>query len=490
MLSLPLCMLTKLNFLRCWFLLILGSLCALGQTEAKTFYIPNQVDWVRQIDTLPIGAAQIVFNALYLHAAPGDTIAILAGTRAPIKFEQIKGSQSHPLVICNAKGIVTITKPVDGFYGLSFSGAKHIKLMGIGSRKSEYGICVAHLPKGSAISFGDFSEGIEICGVSIEDIASSGITIKTDPNCYQLEQFKNFHLQGIYIHHNRIAKVGNEGIYIGNSFYHEGNGMLLNCPQQGGQVKLLPHPITGVNISYNLIDSTGWDGIQVSAAQEVDIRYNTLSYCAYARHGGQMSGIFIGEPSKVLVASNFINQCYGNAIECFGLSAIIEHNLISYPQLWGQTYAIYLNDKVHAHSELPLLTYQVRENTLFLGVPQPSSGTGERVPRPSSGTGERVPRPSSGTGERVPRPSSGTGERERVLESGAIHAGHMLFKHNNVVTDNLIFYIPKIGYGTFHYLHGNQRSHFYNNLMYPVKKLKPLKRMMRKAARKFRQQFD
>jgi hypothetical protein len=177
------------------------------------------------------------------------------------------------------------------------------------------------------------------------------------------------------------------------------------------------------------------------------------------------------------VVSNYIYQCYGNAIECFGLSAIIEHNLISYPQLWGQTYAIYLNDKVHAHSELPLLTYQVRENTLFLGRPRPSSGTGERVPRPSSGTGEGVPRPSSGTGE-------------GVLESGAIHAGHMQFKHNNVVTDNLIFYIPKIGYGTFHYLLGNQHSHFYNNPMYPVKKLKPLKRMMRKAARKFRQQLE
>ncbi len=361
---------------------LLLSIFSLVQTEAKTFLITPETDWVRQVDSLPIGFEQRVFNALYLNAKAGDTIAIAAGTRAPIKFESLKGDSLHPIVVCNWKGNVCITKPVDGFYGLAFSGSRYIKLQGISYGKKTFGVKIAHLPKGNAISFNEFSSNIEICGIEISHIGSSGISIKTEVNCKYMNSFLKFILYDIKIHDNSISKVGNEGIYIGNSFYNNGFGLNLNCPPSLDTMIVLPHEIIGVNIYNNRIDSSGWDAIQVAAATEVKISHNNISYDSYAAVPNQMAGIIIGQPSQAEVSYNTIYHSYGNAIQCFGIGSNIHHNLIVFPAMADRligvpqtngsianaepSYAIYLNDKVFIKGVLPMLPLWVHHNTIFI----------------------------------------------------------------------------------------------------------------------------
>ncbi len=336
------------------------------QTEAKTFLIKPHIDWIRQVDSLPVGSAHEVFNALYLHAGAGDTLAILAGTRAPMKFENLQGDSLHPIVICNWQGPVIITKPVDGFYGLAFAGVRYLKLQGISKRKKAYGITITQLPKGNAISFNDFSSNIEICGVEISYIGSSGISIKTDPVCKDLPRFKQFVLYDIQIHHNYIHHVGNEGMYIGNSFYNNGFGLNLPCKGLKDTVSVLPHAIIGVAIYQNSIDSSGWDAIQVAAAKGVWVAHNVISYDSYARIPNQMSGIIIGQPCQAEVAYNKIFYSYGNAIECFGLQVSIHHNLIVYPAMAQNRAGIYINDKMFEYLPKTTQVYKVYENTIVL----------------------------------------------------------------------------------------------------------------------------
>ncbi len=366
---------------------LLLSIFSLVQTEAKTFLITPQTDWVRQVDSLPIGFEQRVFNALYLNAKAGDTIAIAAGTRAPIKFENLKGDSLHPIVICNWKGNVCITKPVDGFYGLAFSGSRYIKLQGISHRKKTFGIKIEHLPKGNAISFNEFSSNIEICGLEISHIESSGISIKTDVNCKYMDRFFKFVLYDVKIHDNYIRNVGNEGIYLGNSFYNNGFGLNLNCPPSLDTMIVLPHEIIGVNIYNNQIDSTGWDAIQVASSLQVKITHNKISYDSYAAAPNQMAGIIIGQPSEAEVSFNTIYHSYGNAIQCFGIGTHIHHNLIVNPAMAARlrgvylqdgklvasapSYGIYLNDKVYIQGVLPMLPLWVQYNTIIIGEVYP-----------------------------------------------------------------------------------------------------------------------
>jgi hypothetical protein len=249
---------------------------------------------------------------------------------------------------------------------LAFSGVQYIKLIGIANTKNVHGIIITKLPKGNAISFNEFSSNIEICGIEISYIGSSGISIKTHPFCKNLPRFKQFVLYDIKIHHNYIHHVGNEGIYIGNSFYNNGFGLNLTCEGTNDTVSVLPHAIIGVSIYQNRIDSSGWDAIQVAAAKGVWIAHNVISYDSYAGVQNQMSGILIGQPCVAEVAYNKIFKSHGNAIECFGLQVSIHHNFIVHPAMLHNRAGIYLNDKLFEHLPKASQCYKVFENTIVL----------------------------------------------------------------------------------------------------------------------------
>ena len=60
-----------------------------------------------------------------------------------------------------------------------------------------------------------------------------------------------------YLHH-----IADEGFYIGSSKY---TGQTI---YQCDEIVVLPHIIEGVSIYDNIVENTGWDGIQVSSAPD------------------------------------------------------------------------------------------------------------------------------------------------------------------------------------------------------------------------------
>ncbi|NQU35630.1 MAG: right-handed parallel beta-helix repeat-containing protein, partial [Bacteroidetes bacterium] len=91
-----------------------------------------------------------------------------------------------------------------------------------------------------------------------------------------------------------------------------------------------PHIIEGVEIYNNIVENTGWDGIQVSSAPvNCKIYNNIIRYDSYEEEPYQMSGILIGGGAKCDCYNNQIYDGKGDGIDIFGLGDMkIFNNLI------------------------------------------------------------------------------------------------------------------------------------------------------------------
>lgn len=359
------------------------TLFLLSQTaSARVYDVPHSVDWIRQINTLAPGVANIVYNSLQVNAQPGDTFALIGGTRNPIRIDDIMGDSLNPILFYNKNSQVIITKPIGGYFGLSFLRCRYLKISGRSNPAITFGIKITNLPAGSGISLNDFTSNVEIEGVEIGNVFSSGIVAKTDPTCSNLFNYLRFTMYEIKIHHNYIHHVGNEGFYIGNTFYNDGSGWRMNCTNPTSSTVLFPHKIIGVQVYENYLDSTGWDAVQLASCFNGEVRNNYITNDSYKDATNQTSGILIGQPSEINVFNNTILNSMGAAIQSFGVGTRIYNNLILYPgqspksrgsfnssgQLVGTqfTYGIYVNDKVCRDPSVPKLPYVVAHNTIII----------------------------------------------------------------------------------------------------------------------------
>ena len=354
----------------------------INNSTAKSFDVPIGIEWIRQINSMPIGQSSVSYNSMSLNAQAGDTLNIIGGTRTPMRVDNLRGDSLNPIIICNKNSQVIITKPVGGYFGLSFNACRYIKVSGKNNASLPYGILITKLPSGSALSINNFSSNFEVEGVEVSRVFSSGIVAKTDPNCANVLAYTSFVMYDLKFHHNYIHHVGNEGFYIGNTSYNDGVGSRLSCTTPPFVGFILPHKIIGVSVYENIVDSTGWDGIQVAASENLAVYDNYISYDSYADVMNQQSGILIGQPSQGNVYRNIIVNGKGSGIQCFGIGNKIYNNVIVNPGnstlvrgtfnssgvLINSTfsYGIYINDKVCKDINVPKLPYLVANNTVVV----------------------------------------------------------------------------------------------------------------------------
>ncbi|MEA3444844.1 MAG: right-handed parallel beta-helix repeat-containing protein, partial [Bacteroidota bacterium] len=150
---------------------------------------------------------------------------------------------------------------------------------------------------------------------------------KSDPDASLTTIRDSFVQYNSHIHHNYIhdSQKG-EGLYIGNTKYNEGMHVNVN----GQDTLVFPHYLIGVQIHDNIIERTGYDGIQVSSAIEnCGIFNNIISYDSQAGVYAQMSGIIMGGGSNCDCYNNRIENGLGTGILMFGLGGNkIYNNLI------------------------------------------------------------------------------------------------------------------------------------------------------------------
>lgn len=219
----------------------------------------------------------------YAHVRPGDTLCLPAGTRGNIKFLNLRGTADQPITIQNTGGIVKITGERFAAGGISISMSSYVRITGTGVSSQcgaayppagqQCGIEIDRTYKGMTIITRGEIHDLEIDHLSIHDtsteINSRGIIVR--PSEGQV-------VSGLYIHQNYVARTRSEALYIGN----EPHGLPLN---EVGQLK-------NIEISYNLVEQTGYDGIKVKVAIEnVKVHHNVVRDTALRRVLHHESGI-------------------------------------------------------------------------------------------------------------------------------------------------------------------------------------------------------
>ncbi len=250
----------------------------------------------------------------YNMVQPGDTILFKAGKRSFIRIKNFTGNTDNPVIFMNDNGQVNIH--TDHYYGISIVNCRFFRLTGTGDENNFYGIRISKVTNGAGIGIGGMSSDYEIDHVSIENCKSAGIYAKTDPDCSFTSTRGNFTQYNTLIHDNYIGHVGTEGLYIGSTQYF---GQTVKC--NGVDTLLMPSLLEGVKVYKNIIEYSGWDGIQVSSAStDCHISDNIVLFDSQSEYYGQMSGIIIGGGSKCDCNNNFISQGKGQGIQVFGLA--------------------------------------------------------------------------------------------------------------------------------------------------------------------------
>lgn len=252
---------------------------------------------------------------------PGDTVCLTGGLRSYLLFKNIKGTAAKPIVIVNKGGKSIIE--TDHQYGIKFSGCQHIKLIGTTTISEPYGIKINRVGNGSGITIDDLSTNVEIAYVEIANTSLGGIYAKTDPKCTFVATRDKFTMFNIHIHDCYLHDIKDEGMYIGSSKF---TGQYLpEC-----DTTVFPHFINGVRIYNNIVERTGWDGIQVSSAPLNCLIYNNIiRNDSYLETPNQMSGILIGGGSTCNCYNNQIFDGKGDGIDVFGKGTLkIYNNLI------------------------------------------------------------------------------------------------------------------------------------------------------------------
>lgn len=252
-------------------------------------------------------------NAVYHSVHPGDTIYLAAGSRDKLLIRNFKGTVDSPVVFINKGGAVNIS--TNSYYGIAINNCRYIRLSGQGSSGTFYGIQIAKVAAGCGIGIGAMSSDFEIDHIAITHCSTEGIYAKTDPDCAFIATRDKFTQFNTDIHDNYIADIGNEGMYIGSSYYA---GMTITC--SGKDTVVMPPVLNGVTINNNIVKNTGWDGIQVSSAPlHCHIFNNTISHDSQAEMPNQMSGILLGGGSKCNCNNNLVTDGKGDGIENHGL---------------------------------------------------------------------------------------------------------------------------------------------------------------------------
>lgn len=268
---------------------------------------------------------------------PGDTIDIAAGRRNTyLRIKGLKGTDEQRIVLRNeACGVVTIYNP-DAGGSMSLKDCKNIRLTGTGNPDATYGIRLGAEPTkaSTVLSFDEFSTDFECDHVEVYLSGFAGIACKTDPDflsgsCDQ--ENPGFVMNNVRLHHNYIHNTMGEGFYIG---YSEFGPQLEECSSNYSDT-LTAHEIKHIRVHNNIIDNTGYDGLQISCCTEdVEVYDNTITRYGhmeqYAGLGAQ--GIVIGGGSTGKYYNNYIADGFGTGIMHFGLGGThIYNNIIVKP---------------------------------------------------------------------------------------------------------------------------------------------------------------
>jgi hypothetical protein len=266
-----------------------------------------------------------------LGAKPGDVICVEAGDRPFLTLEGIVGTEADPVVIKNCGGQVKIAN-ADRGYGLLINASSFFRVTGTGDPNVKYGFDVSASRTGpdyagSGVPVGDLSTDYELDHIEVHHTGFAGFILKTESRCDGSANLGNFVQKNTRVHDTYVHDTGGEGFYVGSTGY---GGRDFQC--NGQTVKLFPHEHWGVFLHDNLIENTGWDGLQVGVTpKDCEVHRNVIvGVGRTATDSVQTRGIQIGGASACKIYDNFLAD--GPTIGIFVLGAadtLVQNNVVA-----------------------------------------------------------------------------------------------------------------------------------------------------------------
>lgn len=273
-----------------------------------------------------IPATSVIADGESMGVQAGDTILLEAGLKPYLLLKNFHGAEDDYLTFINHNGRVEISND-DFFYGLVTFNCSFFRLTGTGDPDHFYGIKItASNGESNGLSLDAFSTNFEIDHLEIYNTGFAGIMSKTNPTCDTLTHRSNFTQYNTVFHDNFIHKTGGEGMYLGHSYYA---GYEKVC--DGDTAILFPHEIYNLKVYNNIIDSTGYDGIQIGCAVEgCEVYGNTITNAGFTDNASGMyygmSGIVLGGGTSGSCYNNLIYDGYASGISIFGLGDLWVYN--------------------------------------------------------------------------------------------------------------------------------------------------------------------
>lgn len=238
--------------------------------------------------TIPADISEVDGQQNYKQVKPGDVLCLPAGERGNLKLINLHGEPGKQIVVRNSGGTVKISGLIFLNGGISIYASSFLRLTGTGagtqcgalysSEAQECGIAITGIQKGIWVSADerfDTPHDLEIDHVSVSDTSKETKTrgIALHPGLGQV-------ISGIYIHHNYVARTLAEGIYMGTEPHGRAFGIL-------GKIENL-------EVSYNRVEQTGYDGIKVKVAvNSVKVHHNVIHDTGLSNTPAHQGGIKI-----------------------------------------------------------------------------------------------------------------------------------------------------------------------------------------------------
>lgn len=262
------------------------------------------------------GTVYINGNDPAFNYAPGDVVCITASTKSELWILNVHGAPGNPVTFKNCGGQVILQQPNLYSYVLKISDSDNIRFTGSGDSGFTHGIQIigeGAFNSGSGIELDGIYNQIELDHLEIFNNEFAGIWAKEmDFNCGFHRG--NFTLFDLKIHDNYIHDVGTEAIYISrqNANYATSS---INC----GGTHVYPYGLEGLRIYNNLIERTGWDGMDIHGANwDCEIYNNTIRDYGLEGDPGQQKGIFLEDGSSGLCYNNLLQNGGGDGIVVMG----------------------------------------------------------------------------------------------------------------------------------------------------------------------------
>jgi len=278
---------------------------------------------------IPVGTNSV--KGTDLGVKPGDVVCVEAGDRPFLTLEGIVGTEADPVVIKNCGGQVKIANSDRG-YGLLINASSFFHVTGTGDPNVKYGFDVSASRTGpdyagSGVPVGDLSTDYELDHIEVHDTGFAGFILKTESRCDGSANLGNFVQKNTRVHDTYVHDTGGEGFYVGSTGY---GGRDFQC--NGQTVKLYPHEHWGVHLHDNLIENTGWDGLQVGVTpKDCEVYRNVIvGVGRTATDKVQTRGIQIGGASACKIYDNFLAD--GPTIGIFvigGAETLVQNNVVS-----------------------------------------------------------------------------------------------------------------------------------------------------------------